>query len=305
MLLLNIYRILTFALQNIFRNISLSVVTVLIMVVTVFSINVVLVLQILGATAITNVEERIDISLYLQQEVDEQAVRSFQTFLQQLSEVRAVTLVFRDEVLLQFEERHKDESAIIASLRELGDNPFGSVLIIRATEPQFYQTILETIDTSPYAALIEKQDFKDHEKVIERITHVTERVERIGMGVALLFLLITLLIVFNTIWIKLYTHQEEIGIMKLVGAGNWFIRLPFFAEGVFYALISVAIAVALFFSFVDTLQPFVADFFEGSAVDLVPYFQEHFVLFFGTELGVLIVLTIISSAIAMRRYLRV
>jgi len=305
MWLVTFFRAGGFALQNVFRNFSLSLVTVLIMVVTVFSVNIVLVLQLLGVTALQSVQERIDVSLYLKQEVDEQAARGLQSYMRQLAQTESVDLLLRDRVLAQFQDRHAEEPSVMESLKALGDNPFGSVLIVRATEPQFYQLLIDTINASPYAQLIEKQDFEDHRQVIGKISNVTDRLRHIGIGITLLFLLITMLIVFNTIWIKLYTHQEEIGIMKLVGAGNWFIRMPFFIEGLIYAVLAVAAALGLFFSFADTLQPYVNDFFDGTAINVVAYFSERLPLLFAVEFGGLAVLTLIATTVAMRRYLKV
>jgi len=120
-----------------------------------------------------------------------------------------------------------------------------------------------------------------------------------------LFILISVLVVFNTIQVGIYTHREEIGIMRLVGASNSFIRSPFLIEGVFYSFFSVIILIVLLYPFLIFAQPYVDSFLKEYSANLVTVVNHNFVLIFGAQFLVAVAITILSSLIAVRRYIKV
>jgi cell division transport system permease protein len=114
------------------------------------------------------------------------------------------------------------------------------------------------------------------------------------------------LVIFNTIRISIYTRRDEITIMKLVGAGNAFVRVPFILESIFYALTAVLIVIAISYPLVNLVQPVLNSYFQGDQViNLVSYFNSNFVEIFVYQLIVLVVLNVVSTAIAVKRYLKV
>ena len=123
--------------------------------------------------------------------------------------------------------------------------------------------------------------------------------------ISILFILIAILIVFNTVRIAIFTHQNEISIMKLVGASNWFIRAPFIFESIFSGIIGCLLALAVFYPLLSLVQPQLASFFNGANFDLVGYFNNHLVWIVGSQLVGIIILNFISSSAAIGRYLKV
>jgi cell division transport system permease protein len=119
------------------------------------------------------------------------------------------------------------------------------------------------------------------------------------------FLLIAVLIVFNTVRIGIFIHKEEIGIMKLVGATNWFVKAPFILEMIILSFVAVGIVVLVSYPVLAILESKFALFFGGVQVGLINYFEINGLNIFGTQLMVLIAITVISTMLAMRRYLKV
>jgi cell division transport system permease protein len=93
--------------------------------------------------------------------------------------------------------------------------------------------------------------------------------------------------------------------MKLVGATNWFIRSPFLVEAAFYGLVSCAISVIIIYPMLNFIQPYINNFFLTEEFNLLSYFNHNFWKIFGLQLITIILLNIISSSIAIRRYLKV
>lgn len=301
------YRTMKFALQGFWRNIWLSVVTVIILVVTLLSIGIVWSINVVASQAIASIKEKVDVSVYFKPEVKADQVLAIQYRLEDMSQVKNVQYVSPEDALAKFKEAHKNDPVILGSLDELAGNPLGATLIIKANNIDDFPEILKVLADPNYSNLISEQDknFEDNQVVISRLSNISNKAGKIGLAVIGVFIIIAILIVFNTVRINIYTHREEIGIMKLVGATNWFIRSPFLLESVLYGIISAIIAIAIFYPLLGVVSPQVSNFFEGYNFNLISYFNGHFLIFFGFLILCAILLSVVSSAIAIGRYLKV
>jgi cell division transport system permease protein len=295
--------VLIFAWQSFWRNIWLSLVTITIVVLALVSINILVVLNVIIDKSITIIQDKVDVSIYFQPGTTESQVQEAQTYLSALPEVQEISYISAQDNLVQFREKHRYDQVILDSLDELSENPLTATLVIKARTVSEYQNIIDQFDASRYSGLAMKKNFADHQLSIARIQSISNSVNKVGIIVSILFVLISVLIVFNTIRIAIYTHQQEINIMKLVGAANWFIRGPFLLESIMYGIIASIITVGLLYPLLRLIQPYVFSFF-GAQFDIMAYFQENVAALVVTQLLVILVLTILSSYIAIRRYLK-
>ncbi|MEK7481566.1 MAG: permease-like cell division protein FtsX [Patescibacteria group bacterium] len=295
-------RIIKFAVQNIWRNLGLSFMTVTILIVTLLSFNVFIAMSAMTRHAVETVKDKIDASVYFAPAAADAQVQEVQEFLRTFPEVKELTLKTRDEALAQFREKHKNNPDVMASLDELEGNPFGPTLVITTHEPGQYETVLKALTTPDLQKIIEGKTFDNNEGFIQRLQLITRRVEQFVLGITALFLLIAFLIIFNTIRVAIYTQREEISIKKLVGATNWFIRAPFLLDGVAYTLVSVGVAVALVFGILGFVDEYIQAVFTAS-FSLIAYFRANSLIFV-YEIAAVLFLTWLSSALAMRKYLR-
>lgn len=300
-----IYRSIKFAFQSFFRNFWLSVVTIIILVLTIFSVTTVAGINYVAEKAIDSVKDKVDVSVYFKPEVESKEVINVRYRLEELSTVKEVTYVSREEALDKFRERHQDDSVILESIDQLEENPLSATLVIKANDIDDYQGILSFLDNPEYDELIQDKNFDDNEKVINQLSTISNKIENIGIIVSVIFVVIAVLIVFNTIRINIYTHREEIGIMKLMGATNWFVRAPFLIESLIYAVLAVIICLAILYPLLGVVAPQVNNFFEGYNLDLVSYFNSNFWQIIGWQLAFSVLLGILSSSIAVGKYLRV
>ena len=141
--------------------------------------------------------------------------------------------------------------------------------------------------------------------MINKISVWTKTGEKIVLIFILFFILISALIVFNTIRVAIYTHREEIGIEKLVGATNWFVSLPFIMESIIYGLVGCAVNIAITYPLLNIVQPYLNNFFGQGKLDVIGYFNHHFIAIFGLEFVIITVLATVASFIATRKYLKV
>jgi cell division transport system permease protein len=296
-------RVVKFAFKDFWRNLGLSLMTISILVLTYFSLNLLVVVNFFTDAAIKVIEDRVDISVYFGPEVSDDRVHGVRGNLTSLPEVKDVVFISRDEALETFKRNHAEEPEILAALQEVGENPLGPVLVIKAKDAGRYGPILEALESPAIKSLVEDKTVQDHKALIERLTSVTAKVQRAALGLSVVFALISLLIVFNTIRVSIYIHREEIAIMRLVGASSDFVRIPFLIETFLFNLISLGIVAALVFPALNVVEPAARAFFDAD-VGVIAYYREHWMTIFGYQLGAVTFLSLLATALSMRRYLK-
>lgn len=298
-----LWRIMKFAVQDMGRNFGLSSMTVLILVLMLLSINTLIIINVLTAESVKSVKNQIDVSIYFNVDATDKQMNEIKTVVKSFPEVTDTQFFDRDQVLAQFKEQHKDNQEILASLNELGDNPLGATLVLKTREPGDYQKVIKALEAPEYASIIEAKTFGDTEIAIQRIEVITSQVENFCAALSALFAVIAFLIVLNTVRVAIYTQRIEITIKKLVGATNWFVRAPYLFESLIFALISVLFSLGVILLGSHFLDPYVAVVFGRSGI-LTSYYKMHILMLLGTQFLAVLFLTIFSSLLAMRKYLR-
>ncbi|MFH1632175.1 MAG: permease-like cell division protein FtsX [bacterium] len=302
---LSTLRIIRFASQNFFRNFWLSLITMSIFVLTLATVNALIFINVLGNATVESVEEKVEVSVYFEPGTSEDIVKAAQGYLFGLSQVRNVVFVEDDEALEAFTERHADDPVILASLDEVDGNPFGHALVITAWSPDDFEFILEAIETPEFEDYIKEKDYTDYEAVIGKIRTLSNRIRLGGLILAGFFTLIAMLIIFNTIRVATYVHRDEIGIMKLVGANDWFVRGPFLLEALMYSFVATGVMAGLAFLSFRWLEPWINTYFGGIDVNIASFFIENAPIIFIGQFVALSILSLGTTWFAMRRYLRV
>jgi cell division transport system permease protein len=299
-----LFRILKLSFQDIGRNIWLSVVTVTILILALFSINSLFTAQVISQNAIEAVKSKVDINLYLENNADEDKILELKTQIEKMPEVKEVRYVSQQEALISFRQQNEENPEIIQALRELGKNPLSPSLIILPENADNTDTLIANLKAYQ-SDIIESRDFNDNAVILEKINNITDSVNQVGMIIIAIFILTSLLVVYNSIRVAIYTHRREINIMRLVGASTNFIYMPFIASALIYSLVSVIVIIAIFYPFLSLLQPYLEVFFMGYNVDILSYFTTHFWSIFGIEFLIVAIINILASLIAVKRYAKV
>ena len=294
-------RIIKFAWQGFLRNGWLSVSTIGIMILALLVFESLILFNVIAGGAIKSVQEKVDISVYFKSNVSEDSVLNIKRSLEGLSEVKAVEYVSREEALEEFKARHADDETIVQTLEELDENPLLASLNIKANELGEYDTIASYLEAPNLADSIEKVPYAQNKVVIARLDKLTNTTERGVVALTVFLTFLAVLVTFNTIRLAIFSNREQIEIMRLVGASNSFIRGPYIAEGVLYGLIAAVVSFAILVPVISFMSPHIAGFI--LEVNLGDYFANNWVnlilyqVLFGVTLG------IVSSAIAIRKYL--
>lgn len=300
--ILSFYRVLKAGWNNFLRNRWLALATISVMVLAIFSMTGLIFINLIGKTLLVNLQNKIDISVYLKQDANEQDISTIRSDLTFLSEVKDVNYVSADEALAKFKEKHRDNAVLMESLQELG-NPLLPVLNVEAQEASQYEAIVNFLGQDKYKKVIDKINYQQTKPLIDRLSSFTNKVSRGGLIISLILAFIAGLVTFNTIRLAMYNFRQEVSVMRLVGASNWYIRGPFLVEGVIYGIIAAVSTTVLLFVSLYFLSPKINSLVPGS--DLLGWLKANFFSLFFFQVGVGILLGGVGSLVAIRKYLKV
>lgn len=296
------FRAIGFAIQDIFRNFTLSMMTVFILILMLLSVNSFIVIQALTDHAIQAIKQQIDVSVYFDPSVAQEEVVEVRSYVESFPEVTSISYLSKDEVLQAFQDKHADNPDILESIAELPENPLGPTMIIKTREPRDYRKIIDGLSVPEYDHLIEAKTFADTEVIIERVDTTTEKIEQFVIVLSLLFVIISFFVIFNTIRVAIYTQRTEIAIKKLVGATNWFIRGPYVFQAILFSIIATLATFGILFAISGFIDPYIQAVFATPGF-LTNYLYSNIMSLLLVEFGAVLVLTVLTSTLAMRRYL--
>lgn len=305
-MLTGIKRVVKAGFVGFWRNAYVSLASVFVITVALFVIGSTMFIDQLLTVSLKNLQAKVDINVYFVPTAAQSDIDAIRNAVEALPDVSSVTYTSREEALAIYRERNQNDEIAMQALAELDDNPLGANLAIQAAQTSQYESIARFLQekqelASPQNPVIDEVNYNRNKEAIDTLTKIIETVEQTSLIVMLVLILAAIMITFNTIRLAIYTAREEISIMRLVGASNMFIRGPFMLQGAMYGIVAGVISLLIFYPAMVWLGPHTEAFFE---FNLFSYFVTNFTYIFGVLLGSGIVLGLISSILAVARYLR-
>lgn len=285
------------------RNKWLSSAAISMVSLAIFGITSLILVNVLINSLIDDLEDKIDVSVYFKLDTTEEDILSVRNELVELAEVKSVEYISTQEALDRFKERHKDNEILMQSLEELNTNPLEASLNIKAKEASQYETIASFFNQGNAQDIIDKINYLENKAVIVRLASITKTIRQVGFIILLILAVLAVLVSYNTIRLTIYSSSKEIKIMKLVGASNWFTRGPFVIEGALYGVIAAIIAMLVMYPVLWYLSPRITAYLPGT--DLFYFLQVNLIVLLFFQILIGLVLGIVSSLVAIRRYLEV
>ena len=304
---LTLKRIVRAGLLNFWRNAFVSLASILVMTVTLFVVGTTVFAGVILGATIEELRDKADVNVYFVTSAPEEEILELSRSLSTLPEVEEVEYVSREQALAEFRQRHQNDQLTLQALEELGENPLGAVLNVKAKEITQYEAIAAFLQSrqTAEASIIDKVNFYDeqHRAALERLERITTSARTIGLVLIILLIATTIAITLNTLRLAIYTSREEIQVMRLVGAGTFYIRAPFMIEGMLYGLVGGVVTLLLFYPLTWWLGAATEGFFGG--VNIFDYYLSNFPLFLLIMVGTGVVLGALSAFLAVRRYLKI
>jgi cell division transport system permease protein len=299
-------RILKWGFVNFWRNSLLSVAATLVMTLALLTISISTISNLVVNATVESINQKLNLVVYFTDKPTESDLDFLAKEVSRLEHVDAVKYIDKDTAATRFQsldvdKRLKDiatkQNRLPRSFEISLDNPANT-----ATVEQFFQS-------GEHSVWVEDTSFNRNQAKVDRLTRITKFIRIGGIAFSVIFVLISILIIYNTIRLTIFTRRDEIEIMKLVGASISFIRWPFLIEGMLYGLIATMISTVLIYTAFYLVSPSVSSYFGAdiSALkgSLISFVNANLWIIVLLELGIGMIITSVSSIFAMKKYLRV
>lgn len=243
----------------------------------------------------TAMESELEVNIYLQGDIQREQALNMKKQFAALPGVASIDFVSKEDGLKSLEERFGKDTNLLQALG--GNNPLPDMYRIKTNDPQSVPTLA-----------VAAQQIQGVEKVrygqgmVEKLLSLTQWLRSVGLIVIIATSLAAIFLIATSIRLTVFARRREIGIMKLVGATNWYIRWPFFLEGMLIGLVGALIAVGSLHFFYLELSRNVSltiNFISVMSDTTVLFTIYRNLLFIGTLIGAM------GSAISLHRFLKV
>ena len=297
-------RVFKFAITDFSRNKGANFAAIFVLVVTISLVTSLFLFRGTAQFLISKVQEKVDVTAYFKKEATEEDILNVKSEISNFSsEIQDIKYISREEALQKFTEKHKNDPDLMKALEEIGDNPFLASLNIKMEFPFQYEKVSLFLQADQFSNVVEKVDYYQKKPIIDKVFSTISTINQIGIILSGILILISILVVFNTIKLAIQDSKEEINAMKLVGAPNWFIRGPFIIQGatcgLFACLISLAIFASITYFSASSLEALLPGF------NIFNYFVSNFWIILSIQIGAGVILGVVSSYIVVRKYLNV
>lgn len=292
---------------NFIRNAWLAIAAMAVMVVTLTIVLFSLVTNATFANTIAQITDRIDISVYLKDTTTTSEKDKLLSGIKGLPNVKEVKYLSKADALENYKRQNANNPQLLSAISST-DNPLPATILVKPKDLNKIQDIKDYLAKPDNHKLQsdEPSYSGDRKAAIDKITHATNILRQVGIFAVLIFTIISVLIIFNTIQMAIFNRRDELTIMRLLGASTGYIRGPFVVEniiyGIFSAILSVVIIKVMFIVASQALQATSLGLLDINYAST--YFNSHIWMLLTIQLLVGILIGAASSVVATRRYLK-
>jgi cell division transport system permease protein len=266
----------------------------LIMSLTFFAVTIFGILTILSIRFIAYFESRPQLTVFFEDTATREQITQLEDRLKSTGKTASIQYVSKEEALKVYKEQNKSDPILLDLVTS---DVLPASIEVQAVDAKDLTDLASIVKSEP---LVEQVVFQ--KDIVDTLISWTNAFLQVGLAVIVILLVVTVFVIVTIIGIKITVRREEIEIMKLIGASNWFIRAPFLLEGALYgivgALIGGASAIGLFYFFSPSLEAFL----RGVAIfPLSPLILGELLLF---EIIIAGCIGAFASYIAVLRYLK-
>lgn len=227
------------AVKSIVRNKTLSIASIATVAATLFILGSITLVVANVNKAVTKLGSMVEVSIYLEDSITNTQKDAIEKKIEVIDGVNTIKFESKTQALENVKEQLNDTTGDLTEGFE-EDNPFPASFTVNVSEPEIIDDVVSAVRDMDGI-----EDIRDARSLIQKISNLTDSVKVSAIVGFIVFILISLFLIGNTIKITVFTRKREIGIMKYVGATDWFIRWPLIIEGVILGIIGAIIAVII------------------------------------------------------------
>ncbi len=303
--MLQLWRVMHAGGRNFMRNAWLSTAATAVMTITLSIIIISFISNSALTSTIKGFTDKIDISIYLNDSTTPAQKEAFQKALETDANVESVHYTSKADAIAQYSAQHATDQKLLQAL-QIANNALPASFQVKAKDPKHLDSVIAVTTRPEFKPLLDPTAPPNYtgqnKNTIDRIVRVSNFFRSTGLIASIIFVVISTLIIFNTIRMAIFTRKEEIEIMKLVGATKWFIRGPFLFEAALYGIVAAIIAATLSYALLLGAGPKLSSFIDVTST--IAFFRSYPALVVIGELVIGIFIGAFSSLLAMSRYLK-
>ena len=229
------------ALKSLRRNKTICFASVITVLITFFVLGIFLLMTKNVGLALDNVQSKVELKVFLKDDIKLIEKREVEIKLHELPGVKEVQYESKDDAFKNFQESTKENKGLLEGY-SLDKNPFPASYIVKLSDPSYAKSVIEGVKNLPGVESIGNQ-----QDLINTITKVVNAIKGVGLVLFIILVGVAVFLIMNTTKLTVYSRRREVGIMKFVGATDWFIRWPFIIEGMIIGLVGSLLSVLLIF----------------------------------------------------------
>lgn len=266
----------------------------LIMTLTFFTISMFAFLTVVSVRLIDHLESRPQLSVFFTDSATSEDINSLKDSLEATGKVSAVKYISKEQALKIYQQQNKNDPI---TLDLVTADVLPASIEIQAPKAEYLSSLLPIVKKG---ANIDQIIFQ--QDIVDKLVQWTNALRIVGIVVISVLVIVSIFVILTIIGIKITIRREEIEIMKLIGASNWFIRTPFLLEGIFYGFVGALLGWSVSYGILFALTPYIESYLNG-----VPIFPISYIMVFGILAGEIIAacfLGAFASFMAVLRYLK-
>lgn len=303
MKLVSLGRITKLGLTNFWRNGWLSLVSSLILTITLFIICTLVISNLATHSATKNIEEKINLSIYLNDEASIEDINKLQETINKRVDVKSVEFISKKEALIRWQKLQITQN-IKEQVTE-GENPLPRSLEVKTKSPEDLESLAKFLSEGEFTNLIRSISYQQNRDIIQKLISITQFSQKIGLLISIVFIVISIIVILNTVRLAVFSRRQEIEIMKIVGASNYFIDFPFMVESFLTALLATIFSTLLIWFGLDYVSNTANKYLGEINLNLLTVFNSRLPLIMILELVLGFVICISCTLISLRKYLKV
>ena len=305
---LTFVRMVRYGVNNFSRNAWLTVAATAVMTITLLIVFMTLAARSTLETTVADIRSKVDISIYVKNDAKESEIAAITDDLKKLESVRNINYVSPEAARSDFGKKNSNDAGALNALNE-ATNKFPGIIRVNLVDINDTAELDSFVKGNENYAASKDPDRDpsfagERRTAIQNIGRWVDFADRVGLGASIVFMIISSLIVFNTIRMAIFNRKEEIQMMKLIGADRSFIRGPFIVEAVVYGFIAAILATGLgllaLYSAEESLLSYQVAI--GPTLDFIFKYLAFIVL---GMIGVGALIGVISSLFATHKYLKI
>lgn len=302
--LITLRRIMVAGFHNLFRNAWLTTAAIAVMVVTLTVILTGVISYKALNDTVDDVSKKLTVSVYLADTISAERQAKLEESLKQSTEVASITFKSKEEARRDLQDRYQENPTLLSGLGLAEDNPLPASLEVALVDLDDYQAVIDAASAEEYKDDVFRVEFSNikRESFNNFITS-QQWFARVSIAAAAIFGTISVLIIFNTIRMAIFTRSDEIEIMKLIGATPRYIKGPFIFEAALYGFIAAIISLGVTYSALLSLSPKLNS--EIIFDETLRLFTEYWYIVFAATIGIGVMIGYFSSIFAIAKYLRI